>query len=219
MPQAKKKVAAVKKVKKAVAPQAQIRAVRTAAAAADVRGALLKASLEVLAEEGLEAATVKRIAAVAGVNHGLVHYYFGSKEAMLLEAFNTDQRREIDRLRERFGTSSSEKPLTEFWSLMGKVLKDPKRVKISAQLTALSMYNPELTGDINQSNQKLSSELGKVLSAQLGRTPRPSDAIAARLLMGGLITLSLWALRENPKELDEAFEMLTRMISGELHRK
>lgn len=218
MPQAKKKVAVVKKVKKTKAPQAEIRAVRTAAAAADVRGALLKASLEVLAEEGLEAATVKRIAAVAGVNHGLVHYYFGSKEAMLLEAFNADQLRELDGMREIFGSSGSKKPLAEFWPLIRKGLQHPRRVKVSAQLTALSMYNPELTSDINQANQKLTSELGTILSARLGRAARPSDAIVARFLMGGLITLSLWALRENPKELDEAFEMLTRMVSGELNR-
>lgn len=220
MPQAKKKISVVKKIKKtpAAAPQARIRAVRSAAATAEVRGALLKASLEVLAEEGLEAATVKRIAAVAGVNHGLVHYYFGSKESMLLEAFNSEQRRELDSVRERFGAQNSGRALEDFWSLMRKNLRHPQRVKISAQLTALSTYKPELTADINQVNRQISTELGNLLSARLGRAARPSDAIAARLMMGGLVTLGLWSLRENPKELDEAFDMLIRMVSGELAR-
>ncbi|PTU30856.1 TetR/AcrR family transcriptional regulator [Stenotrophobium rhamnosiphilum] len=220
MPQLKKKVLPVKKVKKAAtaAPQAKVRAVRSAAATAEVRGALLKASLEVLAEEGLEAATVKRIAAVAGVNHGLVHYYFGSKESMLLEAFNSEQQRELENVRERFGVQDTGKALEDFWSLMRKNLHHPKRVKISAQLTALSTYNAQLATDISQVNRQISTELGKIISARLGREAKPSDAIAARLLMGGLVTLGLWSLRENPKELDEAFDMLIRMVSGELAR-
>jgi AcrR family transcriptional regulator len=48
-----------------------------------VRGALIEAAGERFAARGPAAVTVREIAEVAGVNHGLVHHYFGSKEGLL----------------------------------------------------------------------------------------------------------------------------------------
>ncbi len=50
-----------------------------------VRAALVDAAARLFAEEGPKAVSVRQIAAVAGVNHGLVHHYFGSKEGLLRE--------------------------------------------------------------------------------------------------------------------------------------
>ena len=49
----------------------------------DVEEALLEAASELFAEYGPRATSVRRIAAAAGVNHGLVHHYFGSKGGLL----------------------------------------------------------------------------------------------------------------------------------------
>jgi AcrR family transcriptional regulator len=48
-----------------------------------VRTALVDAAAELFAERGPDRVSVKEIAAAAGVNHGLVHHYFGSKDALL----------------------------------------------------------------------------------------------------------------------------------------
>ena len=47
---------------------------------------LIGAAAELLAEVGPRAASVRGIATRAGVNHGLVHHYFGSKDALLRAA-------------------------------------------------------------------------------------------------------------------------------------
>lgn len=47
------------------------------------RGELVEATIRVALAEGLEAATVRRIAQEAGVPLGTVHYCFGSKRALL----------------------------------------------------------------------------------------------------------------------------------------
>ena len=47
---------------------------------------LLRAAGELLSEVGPRAASVRAVARRAGVNHGLVHHYFGSKEALLRAA-------------------------------------------------------------------------------------------------------------------------------------
>ncbi|MFM8827023.1 MAG: TetR family transcriptional regulator [Actinomycetota bacterium] len=53
-------------------------------AAAEER--MVRAAGELLSEVGPRAATVRAVAARAGVNHGLVHHYFGSKDGLLRAA-------------------------------------------------------------------------------------------------------------------------------------
>lgn len=61
----------------------------------DVMRALLDATTELIVEKGLSM-SVREIAARAGVNHGLVHTYFGSKEALVSAAFADIHRRAVD---------------------------------------------------------------------------------------------------------------------------
>ena len=44
---------------------------------------LLEGAQKCLVREGFRKTSVKAIAHYAGVNHGLVHHYFGSKEELL----------------------------------------------------------------------------------------------------------------------------------------
>ena len=50
--------------------------------APDSRELLLAAALRAFAEQGFEGATARDIARAAGVNHGLIRYYFGDKEKL-----------------------------------------------------------------------------------------------------------------------------------------
>jgi AcrR family transcriptional regulator len=58
-------------------------AVATPKGEAQVRAALVAAATDLFAERGPANVTVREVASRAGVNHGLVHYYFGSKPALL----------------------------------------------------------------------------------------------------------------------------------------
>jgi AcrR family transcriptional regulator len=55
--------------------------------ALDSRAALLQAALEIYGAHGPEAASTRAIADLAQVNQGLIYHYFGSREALLVEAF------------------------------------------------------------------------------------------------------------------------------------
>jgi AcrR family transcriptional regulator len=54
--------------------------------AEDAREKLMDAAAELFAQKSN--VSVRAIAKAAGVNHGLVHYYFGSKESLKREAFS-----------------------------------------------------------------------------------------------------------------------------------
>lgn len=58
----------------------------TSASAFDPRTRILRATTELLAEVGWNRTTTRRVADRAGVNNALVHYYFGTKRALLLQA-------------------------------------------------------------------------------------------------------------------------------------
>ena len=76
--------------------------------------ALLDAAERLLIEAGYAAITTRRVAAEAGVNHGLVHYYFGSNENLLVQALERFTERLIARQRELYAAASagrSERPL------------------------------------------------------------------------------------------------------------
>ena len=48
----------------------------------DTRERILEAALDVFTERGFEGASARQIATRAGVNHGLIAYYFGSKKKL-----------------------------------------------------------------------------------------------------------------------------------------
>lgn len=53
------------------------------------RGALIEATLAIIAEEGLRAVTLRRVAEQAGVSNGLIRHHFLGKRQMILDAYAT----------------------------------------------------------------------------------------------------------------------------------
>lgn len=56
--------------------------------APDTKGEILAAAREVFGERGYDGASVRAIAAAAGVDPALVHHYFGTKEKLFLAAMD-----------------------------------------------------------------------------------------------------------------------------------
>src|SRR3954454_3072665 len=59
--------------------------IQKTSARAAAEEALFDAAERLLIEVGYAGITTRRLAEVAGVNHGLVHYYFGSNENLLVQ--------------------------------------------------------------------------------------------------------------------------------------
>jgi AcrR family transcriptional regulator len=55
-----------------------------AAQAAQTRARILASARRVLAEEGIEGFTTRRVAELAGISHGMVHYHFETKRDLIL---------------------------------------------------------------------------------------------------------------------------------------
>ncbi|MDQ4005375.1 MAG: TetR/AcrR family transcriptional regulator [Actinomycetota bacterium] len=66
--------------------------------AADTRERILQAARRVLAEEGIERLTTRRVAQLAGVSHGMCHYHFADKRDLILALVEHARRDWVDPL-------------------------------------------------------------------------------------------------------------------------
>jgi AcrR family transcriptional regulator len=76
--------------------------------------ALLKATEEVLRDEGYAALTSRRVAEYAGVKQRLVYYYFATMDDLVIETFRRLALRDLARLKRAI---SSDHPLHDIWEV------------------------------------------------------------------------------------------------------
>jgi TetR/AcrR family transcriptional regulator len=104
--------------------------------------ALLDAAERLLVEVGYAGITTRRLAAEAGVNHGLVHYYYGSLENLLVQVLERFTARMIERQRAMY---AAEMPFIEKWrTAMRYLVADSDYQKVWWELQALAWNRPEL---------------------------------------------------------------------------
>jgi TetR/AcrR family transcriptional regulator len=115
--------------------------VSTARSAAEE--ALLDAAERLLVEVGHGGITTRRLAEEAGVNHGLVHYYFGSIENLLVRVLERFTAELTARQRAMYATDV---PFIEKWrqAMRYLVAEDVAYEKIWLELQALAWNRPEL---------------------------------------------------------------------------
>jgi AcrR family transcriptional regulator len=112
-------------------------------ARAQAEAALLDAAERLLVGVGHVGITTRRLAEEAGVNHGLVHYYFGSIENVLVRALERFTERLIARQRELY---AADIPFIEKWRTAMRFLveEDATYEKVWLELQARGWNDPEL---------------------------------------------------------------------------
>lgn len=125
--------------------------VREAPARPDPREALLDAAERLLRDAGHAAITTRRLAEEAGVNHGLVHYYYGSNENLLVQALERFTDRLVARQRELYARDI---PFVEKWRVAMDFLVDEDAAyeKVWLELQALAWNDPGIRGRLARVN-------------------------------------------------------------------
>ena len=106
--------------------------------------ALLDAAERLLIETGYAGLTTRRVAAEAGVNHGLVHYYFGSMEELLLQVLERFTDSLADRQRAMY---EADVPFLEKWRAAMRWLEEDVAAgypKVWWELQAMAWNHPEM---------------------------------------------------------------------------
>ena len=123
---------------------------KTAARAA-AEEALLDAAERLLADAGYASITTRRLATEAGVNHGLVHYYFGSNENLLVQALERFTGRLIARQQALY---AADLPFVDKWRTAMRYLvsEDVSYQKTWLELQALAWNNPDIKAQLARVN-------------------------------------------------------------------
>src|SRR3954454_17445215 len=112
--------------------------------------ALLDAAERLLGEVDASGITTRRVADEAGANHGLVHYYFGSVEQLLVRVLERFTDRLIERQRQMYAEDA---PFIEKWrTAMAYLDEDLPYQKIWFELQAMAWNRPELQDRLAQVN-------------------------------------------------------------------
>jgi AcrR family transcriptional regulator len=167
--------------------------------------ALLDAAERLLADAGYAGITTRRLAKEAGVNHGLVHYYFGSNENLLVHALERFTGRLIARQRELYEDDSV--PFADKWRTAMRYLvsEDVRYEKIWLELQALAWNNPDIRARLARVNAEWRAVLTEAFDEPRRELsiPMPLEALVSLVMTFnlGIITERLGGIETGHREL------------------
>jgi AcrR family transcriptional regulator len=141
---------------------------------------LLDAAERLLVEVGHGGITTRRLAREARVNHGLVHYYFGSVENLLVQVLERFTERLVARQRAMY---AADVPFIEKWRTAMRYLvsEDVEYEKVWLELQALAWNRPELHERLAHINDEWRTVLLEAFEAPHREydIPMPLDALVS----------------------------------------
>jgi AcrR family transcriptional regulator len=153
------------------------------AARSTAEEALLDAAERLLIAAGYVGITTRRLAEEAGVNHGLVHYYFGSIEHLLVRTLERFTERLIARQRELY---AADRPFIEKWRTAMRYLvsDDVAYEKVWLELQALAWNHPDLRAHLAAVNAEWRAVLTEAFEQARGEhgLEIPVDALVSLVM-------------------------------------
>lgn len=173
------------------------------------RERLIEAAFAVVAKEGLDAASVKTIAAAAGVTPGLLHYHFPTKDALLEAALRQALDRYTVRVRERrLSTPRADQVKAFFEDARRAVTADADFFRVRLAFAVRALAHPELAKVMQELNAAAVAETALTFAAAGGReTASERDRQLAATLKASFDGLMLAWLSDPdfPMDAAEAF--------------
>ena len=151
-----------------------------------VTGALIDAAERLLVSEGHRALSTRRVAQEAGVNHGLVHYYFGSMEELLMQVLERFTAALIERQRAMYATDA---PFVTKWREAWHYHEDDLAAgypKIWLELQAMAWNEPRMRERLFAVNQEWRAVLSEAFAGARGELALdlpPTGALVALVMM------------------------------------
>lgn len=142
-----------------------------AADPAETKARLVKAALDVLAEEGITNASARRIAARADVNQALIFYHYGSVDGLLVEASRETSRRRAQEYAARLAEVSTFAELARLARVLHAEDREAGTLTVLAQLLAGARTKPDLGPALAGNFALFTTEVRKTFERLLTGTP------------------------------------------------
>jgi AcrR family transcriptional regulator len=144
--------------------------------------ALLDAAERLLVDVGYAGITTRRLADEAGINHGLVHYYFGSIENVLVRTLERFTERLVARQRAMY--ADPDMPFIDKWrtAMRYLVAEDVTYEKVWYELQALSWNRSELRERVAHVNDEWRAVLAEAFA-------EPRERYGIEMPLAALVSL------------------------------
>src|SRR5438046_3684688 len=172
------------------------------------RDKILQAAFSVLSRQGYENSSIKEIAEEAGVAQGLVHYYFKSKQQLVL-AVLAEVCREME-----YGTEQGAAGAQAAYEKFKNMLKGSSGTHaLYIQLIAMGLHDKELgAGVLNFVRQDRAhiEDIARQVLAEREADPRPARAIAS-VVEAAVLGIMVQNLIDPEFNAEEAVDALNAM--------
>ena len=176
--------------------------------------AFLDAAERLLVREGVAGISTRQLATEAGQNHGLVHYYFGSVDELLLQTLERFTGRILDRQRAMYATDV---PFADKWrTAIGYVDDDLSAgyPKVWAELEALAWNHPEMRARLNRVNEDWRTLLRDALAEAIDEYGLDDSRFSAEALAALVMQFQKGLLNERLLGFDRGHAELLAAIDG-----
>jgi AcrR family transcriptional regulator len=179
---------------------------------------ILEAARESLREEGYSRTSIRAVAERAGVQLSLVHYHFGSKQAVLVAVLERENEKLLERQQTLFAGPG---PLSAKWREACRFLEDDLEsgyVRILWELWAAGLADEELAGrwrDATAGWRRLMAEVVEEWADEVGlELPISATAVATLVanLFQGLEVEILAGVSEDEAPHLEVLEAVAQLI-------
>jgi AcrR family transcriptional regulator len=191
--------------------QPEISAVPARTATAE---ALLDAAERLLVEVGHAGISTRRLAAEAGANQGLVHYYFGSMDELFVQVLERFTQRLVARQREMY---AGEGPFIEKWRAAWRFQEadlDGGYSKVWMELQALSWSDPALRPRVARVNAEWRAVLREAFERAAKEYDLGDDDFPVEALVALTMTFGQGYALERLEGIDQGHAELLDWIEG-----
>jgi AcrR family transcriptional regulator len=133
--------------------------------AGDKATRIVEAMRTSVATRGIAGSTFDQVARAAGVSRGLLHYYFGTKERLLVEVVRREADVRIEQLELQIASATSaEDVLTALVESFEDFLREPPAdVAIFYELMTLAQRNDDIASELAELGRRTRSHLAQAL--------------------------------------------------------
>ena len=181
----------------------------------DKRKQLIDAAYNVFVNRGYANASVKDIAQEAGITAGLVHYYFKSKEDLLISVQNEVQK-QYQIQYDGWRNDDSLTPAKVLLEIKSRAESNPDWYRWRYEIYSLALKNDRLKQEAATILRSGRDSLSEPLT-HLAVQPATADALAG-VLLACFDGLALQKILDDRFDLDGAYQVLLECLDAYLRR-
>jgi AcrR family transcriptional regulator len=173
----------------------------------DTREKILQAAFDVISREGYENSSIKAIAEEAGVAQGLVHYYFKSKQRLVLEVLR------FVCAKLELGVQGEAGAMAAFEDTKEKIRVDRRSNALYVQLISIALHDPEVGAgllDFTREQRGHVEDIARQVFAERELDAAPARGIAGAV-WGAVLGIIIQSLIDKDFNADEAIDALAAM--------